>query len=226
MARQGALSKQTMDWTIHVERMQISAVIGLMSTQFTILIEVICVALFVVTGCSDENNRVSTVTEQSMQQPDSRRNSTNQKAPILSSNQQSLYLPQISSNASKSVLCLDPVNGDDFGYKYMAQALIERSSDAQAALKKPVLTITDERISKEDLDWISSEAGKIDKFVLSEHAGTAVKYDRFVIAVVGGHIDERYFNLYFIRISGHGWIYLEKRERFPRQWVHISDRPL
>lgn len=128
------------------------------------------------------------------------------------SNQQSALTSKTKVILNKPVLHLDEVQGEDPGYRYMAKSLIENNPDVQKALKSAKPSILVEEISSKDLEWITSEISKIKGFVSAPHGGTAVKYNHYIIAVVGGFIDDKFFNVYFIRIPGHGWIYLDKKE--------------
>ena len=165
--------------------------------------------VLVVAGCSGDGSISSTAPKPDSQNVDAKQ-TNGQPAQISLATKQSLTKTQ--SISSVSIPKLLEVRGDDPASIYMAKALIEKSSEAQEAIKSAKSGIADEGISNSDLELISSELGKIKEFVPAAHGGTAVRYDRFVIASIGGHIRENYVNVYLIRVAGHGWIYLEKRE--------------
>lgn len=66
-------------------------------------------------------------------------------------------------------------------------------------------------ITSEDMTQVSSEIRKLKGFTPDPYNCAAVKYDRFVIAIVGGQIGDRYFNAYLIRVPNVGWTFLELR---------------
>ncbi len=107
---------------------------------------------------------------------------------------------------------LDVVKGDDPMYRFMAFELIRANSKASAALSEAEGTIGNWDITSDDIKAISSEVAKIDGFATSRHGGTAVRFDRFVIAIIGGYIGDDYFNAYLLRVPAHGWIFLETRQ--------------
>jgi len=168
---------------------------------------------FALAGCSRSNDTNHVASDLELQTPDLRLKSNHQEFQSSISNQQQLLVPQNRDNlAETSRLHLSEVRGDGFGYRYAAKSLIEGHPDVQEALKHAQPTVLDEGISSKDLEWISSELAGIKGFSPFHGRGTAVKYDRFIIVMVGGFIDDKYFNVYFIRIPGHGWMYLEKNE--------------
>ena len=68
-------------------------------------------------------------------------------------------------------------------------------------------------ITRRDCDEILAELAKVRGFDVSYgDLCTAVEFDGFVIAIVGGHVGVWYFIAYLIRIPGRGWTFLETKE--------------
>lgn len=118
---------------------------------------------------------------------------------------------EIENTLHSSDLKFSKVKGNGFGYGYMAQYFFEQFPNLKDALKKAPEAIN-EPFSDKDVEWITSELKSIDNFVPAPQGGILIDHDKFLIAIVGGFVDDKYFNVYFMRIPGYGWTYLEKRE--------------
>ena len=113
--------------------------------------------------------------------------------------------------ATLNPIKLDVIEGGSSAYRTMASDLLQRSPKTMAKLSASRGRSDNGEISEDDISSIVALLTEVKGFTPTPHSGSAIPFERFTIAVIGGTIADDYLNAYFVRIPGAGWELLELR---------------